>query len=149
MGLGAVTGASSSREGASLAWHQLQDAPSSFMPGILKSKRNDLLLAFFCVCVGPFGGSPSGRRVVKWGWGDPSWTWVHNTLAGSQACPFSLLLFPIFSFLISEAFVHPLSVHTGSPFSTCVYIHIHISCDFFFLSFFFKRNKAMEIIPYR
>lgn len=112
--------------------HQLQGAPSSFMPGILKSKRNDPLLAFF---VSPFGGSPFGRRVVEWGWGDPSWTCVHSTLVGSQACLFSLLLFPIFSFLISETFIHCLYILGLLSQHMCISISIYpvISSFFHFL----------------
>lgn len=50
-GAGASPGGSPCGEGAALVGHQFQDAPSSFVPGILKSKRNDPLLAFlFLIC---------------------------------------------------------------------------------------------------
>lgn len=125
-----------------LVGHQLQDVPSSFMPGILKSKRNDPLLALFCLFlnffVDPFGRSLLGRRAVEWGWGDPSWACVWSTLVGSQACPFSLLV-SAFS-LISETFMHCLYILGLLSQHMCISISIY-PVILLFLSFFLKKQN--------
>lgn len=119
--------------------HQLQDAHSSFTPGILKSKRNDPLLAFLFgfflwvhLAVLPLGeGLLSGAGETLAGCVSIAHWWAPKLA--------SLLLFPIFSFLFSETFIHCLYILGLLPQHMCISISIYPVISSFF-HFFKKQN---------
>lgn len=126
-------------EGAKLG-HQLKAAASSLVAGILKSRRNDPLLAPLVSCgsiqwVSPPSprerGPQEGQRRAWWD------ACRHRALVAAALSPLgSPFLFSTFSPHSPDK--RQLSVQNTTPFLTYMYIHIHIhiSCGFPFFSFF-------------